>query len=145
MEQQKPFESSYERQVGNIQFEFEPSYVRISFDNQEGFHQLYLEKNKSSIQALKRLVQSIFNVESWELQPDDYVLPNANPFEQAFQHKLDKTQGEHVAMLGELLKILTAYFKLEILGSFFEVDLQGNDIESTDGQALADRTAKIEF
>jgi len=51
MEHQKLFRSSYECQIGNIKFEFEPSYARISFDNQDGFHQIYLEKDKDSLKA----------------------------------------------------------------------------------------------
>lgn len=148
MDNQKPFESSYERQVGNIRFEFEPSYVRISFDNQEGFHQLYLEKNKSSMKALKRLVRSIFNVDEWAVQSDDFILPNATPFEHAFVQcvkTLNKAESEHIKALAELLEILTAYLELEMR---CELDLEQQESENPpakDGQALADRTAKIEF
>lgn len=148
MDNQKPFESSYERQVGNIRFEFEPSYARISFDNQDGFHQIYLEKDKSSMKELERLVQSIFNVDEWALQSDDFILPNVTPFEYAFAQcvkTLNKAESEHIKVLAELLEILTAYLELEMRG---ELAIEQQDSESSsakDVQALADRTAKIEF
>lgn len=148
MEHQKLFRSSYECQIGNIKFEFEPSYARISFDNQDGFHQIYLEKDKSSMKALKRLVRAIFNVEEWDFQPDDFILPNATPFEQAFGQcvkTLNKAESEHIKVLAELLEILTAYLALEMNGELAVGQQDSADSSPKDGQALADRTAKIEF
>ena len=148
MEHQKLFRSSYECQIGNIKFEFEPSYARISFDNQDGFHQIYLEKDKDSQKALKRLVRAIFNVEEWDFQPDDFILPNATPFEQAFGQcakTLNKAESEHIKVLAELLEILTAYLELEMRGELAIEQQDSADSSPKDGQALADRTAKIEF
>lgn len=148
MEHQKLFRSSYECQIGNIKFEFEPSYARISFDNQDGFHQIYLEKNKDSLKALKRLVRAIFNVEEWDFQPDDFILPNATPFEQAFGQcakTLNKDQEEHIKLLAELQNMITAYLALEMNGELAVGQQDSADSSPKDGQALADRTAKIEF
>ena len=148
MEHQKLFRSSYECQIGNIKFEFEPSYVRISFDNQDGFHQIYLEKDKDSLKALKRLVRAIFNVEEWDFQPDDFILPNATPFEQAFGQcakTLNKDQEEHIKLLAELQNMITAYLALEMNGELAVGQQDSENSSSKDGQALADRTAKIEF
>ena len=148
MEHQKLFRSSYECQIGNIKFEFEPSYARISFDNQDGFHQIYLEKDKDSLKALKRLVRAIFNVDEWALQSDDFILPNVTPFEYTFAQcvkTLNKAESEHIKVLAELLEILTSYLELEMRG---ELAIEQQDSESSlakDGQTLADRTAKIEF
>lgn len=148
MEHQKLFRSSYECQIGNIKFEFEPSYARISFDNQDGFHQIYLEKNKDSLKALKRLVRAIFNVEEWDFQPDDFILPNATPFEQAFGQcakTLNKDQEEHIKLLAELQNMITAYLALEMNGELAVGQQDSADSSPKDGQVLADRTAKIEF
>lgn len=148
MEHQKLFRSSYECQIGNIQFEFELSYVRISFDNQDGFHQIYLEKDKDSLKALKRLVRAIFNVEEWDFQPDDFILPNATPFEQAFGQcakTLNKDQEEHIKLLAELQNMITAYLALEMNGELTVGQQDSEGSSPKDGQALADRTAKIEF
>lgn len=148
MEHHKLFRSSYECQIGNIKFEFEPSYARISFDNQDGFHQIYLEKDKDSLKALKRLVRAIFNVEEWDFQPDDFILPNATPFEQAFGQcakTLNKDQEEHIKLLAELQNMITAYLALEMNGKLTVGQQDSEDSSPKDGQALADRTAKIEF
>ena len=148
MEHQKLFRSSYGCQIGNIKFEFEPSYARISFDNQDGFHQIYLEKDKGSLKALKRLVRAIFNVEEWDFQPDDFILPNATPFEQAFGQcakTLNKDQEEHIKLLAELQNMITAYLALEMNGELAVGQQDSADSSPKDGQALADRTAKIEF
>ena len=148
MEHQKLFRSSYECQIGNIKFEFEPSYARISFDNQDRFHQIYLEKDKDSLKALKRLVRAIFNVEEWDFQPDNFILPNATPFEQAFGQcakTLNKDQEEHIKLLAELQNMITAYLALEMNGELAVGQQDSADSSPKDGQALADRTAKIEF
>ena len=148
MEHQKLFRSSYECQIGNIKFEFEPSYARISFDNQDGFHQIYLEKDKDSLKVLKRLVRAIFNLEEWDFQPDDFILPNATPFEQAFGQcakTLNKDQEEHIKLLAELQNKITAYLALEMNGELAVGQQDSADSSPKDGQALADRTAKIEF
>lgn len=148
MEHQKLFRSSYECQIGNIKFEFEPSYARISFDNQDGFHQIYLEKDKDSLKALKRLVRAIFNVEEWDFQPDDFILPNATPFEQAFGQcakTLNKDQEEHIKLLAELQNMITAYLALEMNGELAVGQQDSADSSPKDGQVLVDRTAKIEF